>query len=179
MALTLRGTGRSISVSSNNGYTIEKVRRAVEFVKHARRRSTKLEDYLEVYNYLRNANEKLPSCKACGSAKYIAAVENYAKYGYLTLVNSGVDPDILNGTKDYEGSNNGDTVSTDGKDEGVEKKADAVEAQKGAQETSETTEDKGVAESADSVLGDEENTASTEKTDSEKTAKVRTKKVKK
>lgn len=99
MAISLRSTGRNIAVAKNNGYTIEKVQKAVEFVKHSKRRSTKLEDYLKMYNYLKGANETLPNCKICGSAKYIASVENYAKYGFLTLVASGVDPDILNGNK--------------------------------------------------------------------------------
>lgn len=97
MAIRINNNGRSIAVSKNNGYTVEKVQKAVEFVKHANRRGTKLEDYLSMYNYLRDANETLPNCKSCGFAKYIAAVENYAKYGYLTLVASGIDERILNG----------------------------------------------------------------------------------
>lgn len=100
MAIRINSNGRSIAVSKNNGYTVEKVKKAVEFVKHANRRGTKLEDYLSMYNYLRNANETVPNCKSCGFAKYIAAVENYAKYGYLTLVASGIDERVLNGEID-------------------------------------------------------------------------------
>lgn len=143
MALRLGNTGRSIAVAKNNGYTIEKVQKAVEFVKHAKRRSTKLEDYLNMYNYLRGANETLPNCKICGSAKYIASVENYAKYGYLTLVASGVDPDILNGNKTNsdERSNSGSDVVVEGESKGNEETADTVETQESAQETPKSAED--------------------------------------
>ena len=145
MATRINNTGRTISVSAKNGYTIEKVKKAIEFVKHATRRGTKFEDYLNMYNYLKDTNETLPNCKICGAAKYIAAVENYAKYGFLTLVNQGVDPEILNGKKNEdEGSNRGDNLSANGTNEGVETENKAVEAQKGAQETSENADDTGV-----------------------------------
>lgn len=153
MAIKLRNTGRSIAVSANNGYTIEKVQKAVEFVKHARRRSTKLEDYLNMYNYLRGANDTIPNCKVCGSAKYIASVENYAKYGYLTLVASGVDPDILNGNKTSsdERSDRGNDVDVEAEVSGDEKGDNTVETQESAQETHEDVENTTGVDSGDDV----------------------------
>lgn len=149
MATRLNHKGRSIAVSSTNGYTVEKVQKAIEFVKHATRRGTKFEDYLNMYNYLRGTNEVLPNCKVCGAAKYIAAVENYAKYGYLTLINKGVDPDVLNGKKkEDEGNNRGNDVSADG----VEEKDGSVESQETAQSVGEDKENESVIDDGDAVV---------------------------
>lgn len=82
-----------ISVSKNNGYTLEKVKAARDFLKTANRRTTPAEEYLKMFNYLRNTNEVMIACKPCGAAKYIAGVENYAKYGYYALLNNGYTPE--------------------------------------------------------------------------------------
>ena len=46
-----------------------------------------------MYNYLKNASDKIEGCKPCAAAKYTASVRNYAKYGYLTLLNEGHKPE--------------------------------------------------------------------------------------
>ena len=150
MAIRINKNGRSISVSKNNGYTIEKVQKAIEFVKHAKRRSTRLEEYLDMYNYLKDANDTMPNCKVCGSAKYIAAVDNYAKYGYLTLVANGVDGDILNGLKSES--------------DGDKKETDTVETQDSAQTESEDADGIGYTAADNSVVADEADTVEDEKT---------------
>ena len=92
--MLIRNGKHNISVSTVNGYTEEKVKKAIEFVKKANRR-TPLNDYLEIYNYLKDTNEVVRGCNSCAYTKYKLAVERYAKYGYLTLVNTGTDPSLL------------------------------------------------------------------------------------
>ena len=92
--MLIRNGKHNISVSTVNGYTVEKVKKAIEFVKKANRR-TPLNDYLQMYNYLKDTNEVVRGCNSCAYTKYKLAVERYAKYGYLTLVNTGTDPSLL------------------------------------------------------------------------------------
>ena len=92
--MLIRNGKHNISVATVNGYTEEKVKKAIEFVKKANRR-TPLNDYLEMYNYLKDTNEVVRGCNSCAYTKYKLAVERYAKYGYLTLVNTGTDPSLL------------------------------------------------------------------------------------
>ena len=92
--MVIRNGKHNIAVSSINGYTVEKVKKAIEFVKKANRR-TPLNDYLQMYNYLKDTNEVVRGCNSCAYTKYKLAVERYAKYGYLTLVNTGTDPSLL------------------------------------------------------------------------------------
>lgn len=181
MAQRLNNTGRNIAVAKNNGYTVEKVQKAVEFVKHAKRRSTKLEEYLKMYNYLRGANEQAPNCKVCGMSKYIASVENYAKYGYLTLVASGVDPDILNGNKanEDEGSNRGNSVDGSGQVQGDTKETDTEEAQNTSKEVSQDNESEESVADGDGSLQDEADATEPKKTNSTPTTKAKSKRTKK
>lgn len=83
---------RNISVSKGHQYTVEKVRKAIEFVNNAGR-NTKVQEWVEMYNYLRNADEKIVGCKPCAAAKYTASVRNYAHLGYLTLLNESHKPE--------------------------------------------------------------------------------------
>ena len=92
--MLIRNGKHNISVATVNGYTVEKVKKAIEFVKKANRR-TPLNDYLEMYNYLKDTNKVVRGCNSCAYTKYKLAVERYAKYGYLTLVNTGTDPSLL------------------------------------------------------------------------------------
>lgn len=92
--MLIRNGKHNISVASINGYTTEKVKKAIEFVKKANRR-TPLNDYLQMYNYLKDTNEVVRGCNSCAYTKYKLAVERYAKYGYLTLINTGTDPSLL------------------------------------------------------------------------------------
>lgn len=82
----------NIVVASGHGYTVEKVKKAMEFINHTGRNTT-VEQWVEMYNYLKNTNESATGCKSCAAAKYTASVRNYAKYGYLTLLNEGHKPE--------------------------------------------------------------------------------------
>ena len=88
----IRNKNNNIVVAKGHGYTVEKVTAALKFINSAGR-NTKVSEWVEMYNYLKNASDKIEGCKPCASAKYTAAVRNYAKYGYLTLLNEGHKPE--------------------------------------------------------------------------------------
>lgn len=90
--MLIRNKNNNIVVASGHGYTVEKVSKALKFINSAGR-NTKVQEWVEMYNYLKNASDKVEGCKACAAAKYTASVRNYAKYGYLTLLNEGHKPE--------------------------------------------------------------------------------------
>ena len=90
--MLIRSKNENISVASGHGYTVEKVSKALKFINSVGR-NTKVQEWVEMYNYLKNASDKVEGCKACAAAKYTASVRNYAKYGYLTLLNEGHKPE--------------------------------------------------------------------------------------
>lgn len=83
---------RNIAVSKGHQYTVEKVKKAMEFINHTGRNTT-VEQWVEMYNYLKNADDSIKGCKSCAAAKYTASVRNYARFGYLTLLNEGHNPE--------------------------------------------------------------------------------------
>lgn len=95
---------RNISVSPGHQYTFEKVKYAIDFVNKAGRNTT-INDWVEAYNYLRGANETAQGCQACKAAKFTAAVRNYARYGYMTLLNFGYTPEDFKDGNIVEDSN--------------------------------------------------------------------------
>lgn len=90
--MLIRNKNNNIVVASGHGYTVEKVTAALKFINSVGR-NTKVQDWVEMYNYIKNASDKVEGCKACAAAKYTASVRNYAKYGYLTLLNEGHKPE--------------------------------------------------------------------------------------
>ena len=90
--MLIRNKNNNIVVAQGHGYTVEKVTAALKFINSAGR-NTKVQEWVEMYNYLKNASDKVEGCKACAAAKYTASVRNYAKYGFLTLLNEGHKPE--------------------------------------------------------------------------------------
>lgn len=90
--MLIRSKNTTFAVAKGHGYTVEKVSKALKFINSAGR-NTKVQEWVEMYNYLKNASDKIEGCKPCAAAKYTAAVRNYAKYGYLTLLNEGHKPE--------------------------------------------------------------------------------------
>lgn len=88
----IRGTNRNISVSKGHGYTVEKVKYAMDFINSSQRNKT-VEDWVNAYNHIKGTNETAQGCQSCKAAKFTAAVRNYAQYGYLTLLNEGHSPE--------------------------------------------------------------------------------------
>ena len=90
--MLIRSKNTTFAVAQGHGYTVEKVSKALKFINSAGR-NTKVSEWVEMYNYLKNASDKIEGCKPCAAAKYTASVRNYAKYGYLTLLNEGHKPE--------------------------------------------------------------------------------------
>lgn len=90
--MLIRNKNNNIVVAKGHGYTVEKVKAALKFI-NSTGRNTKVQEWVEMYNYLKNASDKVEGCKPCAAAKYTASVRNYAKYGYLTLLNEGHKPE--------------------------------------------------------------------------------------
>lgn len=87
----IRNAKRNIAVSSSHSYTVEKVKKAMDFV-NASGRLTTPQQWVDVYNEIKGTDEKLTGCKSCAIAKFTAGVRNYAKMGYLVLLNEGHTP---------------------------------------------------------------------------------------
>ena len=94
---------KNISVSKSHNYTVEKVKYAMDFLKRQGRNTT-LDEWVEVYNYVKGTNETAKGCQRCAAAKFKAGVKNYAHYGYMTLINEGHSSDefIDAASKDVE-----------------------------------------------------------------------------
>lgn len=89
-------TGRNISISSVNGYTVEKVKRAEEYIKEigGQTRTFPLQRLVEMYNDIKGTREKAPNCR-CQFSKYYMGIQNYITYGRLTLQANGIDVDSV------------------------------------------------------------------------------------
>ncbi len=84
----MRVNNSNIGYSRVHNYTVEKVKWAMEFVNKTNR-FTSVQEWLDAYNYLKGTNKKLEGCRSCAATKYIQGVKNYAKLGYLVLLNEG------------------------------------------------------------------------------------------
>ena len=81
---------RNISTAKVNGYTLEKVLKAKQYLEEigSNKRTFPFKRLVEMYNELSGMNESPSGC-SCQSPKYYNAIANYYKYGKLTLINSG------------------------------------------------------------------------------------------
>lgn len=87
--MLINTNNRNISVSANNGYTLEKVLKAKNFIKNLNLRKLDAEKLITFYNELFNANEKIVGCKSCALRKYLVKIESYAVIGKDVLINTG------------------------------------------------------------------------------------------
>lgn len=83
--------GRNISVATCNGYTLEKVIKAKQYLKEigSNRRGFDVNRLVEMYNDIKGTKEKAAGCKPCAATKYYNGIQNYAYFGELTLINNG------------------------------------------------------------------------------------------
>lgn len=84
-------SNRNISIASKNGYTLEKVMKAKQYLDEIGngRRTFPFEKLVGYYNELFNTHEPVTGCK-CQSPKYYNGIQNFYKYGKLTLINNGL-----------------------------------------------------------------------------------------
>ena len=82
---------RTVSVSSINGYTYEKVMKAKKYLEEigSNRRNFPFDKLVTYYNDVMGTNERASGCK-CQAPKYYNGLQNYFKYGKLTLTNNGL-----------------------------------------------------------------------------------------
>lgn len=82
---------RNVSVAKINGYTLEKVKKAKQYLDEigSNKRNFDFKRLVEMYNDIKGTNEKAQGCR-CQSPKYYNGLLNYYNYGKLTLINNGV-----------------------------------------------------------------------------------------
>ena len=82
---------RNISIASKNGYTYEKVMKAKKYLDEigSNRRNFDFATLVGYYNDILGTRESTQGCK-CQSPKYYNGIQNYYKYGKLTLINNGL-----------------------------------------------------------------------------------------
>lgn len=82
---------RNISVSKVNGYTLENVLKAKQYLKEigSNQRRFDFARLVTMYNDLKGTNESTSGCK-CQSPKYYNGIQNHFKFGKMTLIANGV-----------------------------------------------------------------------------------------
>ena len=96
MGLIKTKDGANVSVASVNGYTVEKVKRAEQYLKEigGQQRTFSLQRLVEMYNDVKGTKEPVPHCR-CQASKYYMGLQNYVTYGRLTLKANGIDVDAV------------------------------------------------------------------------------------
>lgn len=81
---------RNISIAKANGYTYEKVMKAKKYIEEIgnNKRNFPFDKLVGYYNELLGTHDSTSGCR-CQSPKYFSGIQNYYKYGKLTLINSG------------------------------------------------------------------------------------------
>lgn len=80
--------GEGIYTKASNGYTLEKVLFGMKFIDkiHGNPRNASLQELVDTYNFLKNTNETPIGCKPCQMTKFWMGINNYVKYGKMTLL---------------------------------------------------------------------------------------------
>lgn len=83
---------KNISVAAKNGYRLDKVIKAKEYLDEigSNRRNFNIERLVEMYNDIKGTNERAAGCKPCAANKYYNGLMNYYTYGKLILINNGL-----------------------------------------------------------------------------------------
>lgn len=113
----LRDQGRNIAVASVNGYKKENVIKAKRYLREIgqNRRNFPIERLVEIYNDVKETNDKPTSCTPCSMTKYYNGIQNYAYFGELTLINNGkatkeeLDLDLIDAAQRQEAEKEQDT----------------------------------------------------------------------
>ena len=97
---------RNISIAKINGYTLEKVLKAKEYLDEigANKRTFPFKRLVEMYNDVRGTNDPVTGC-ACQAPKYYNGISNFYKYGKITLIANHLATE-----EDFETSKVDDTI---------------------------------------------------------------------
>lgn len=143
---------RNISVSSVNGYTLENVLKAKQYLKEigSNQRRFDFARLVTMYNDLKGTNESTSGCK-CQSAKYYNGIQNHFKFGKMTLIANGVatEEDFADEKKVEEPIENeenrivlGDVDEEEAKKEAMRERMAKVRAQRGKKKEEEDVENR-------------------------------------
>lgn len=82
---------RNISIASKNGYSLAKVKKAKEYLDEigSNRRNFDFATLVGYYNDIYGTHELPSGCK-CQSPKYYNGLQNFYKFGKLTLIANGL-----------------------------------------------------------------------------------------
>ena len=82
---------RNISIAKKNGYSFEKVMKAKQYLEEIgnNKRTFPFEKLVTMYNDIYGTHDSTSGCR-CQSPKYYNGLQNYFKYGKLTLINNGL-----------------------------------------------------------------------------------------
>lgn len=82
---------RNISIASKNGYSLAKVKKAKEYLDEigSNRRNFDFATLVGYYNDIYGTHELASGCK-CQSPKYYNGLQNFYKFGKLTLIANGL-----------------------------------------------------------------------------------------
>ena len=82
---------RNVSIAKINGYTYEKVMRAKKYLEEigSNRRNFPFDKLVGYYNDILGTHDSTQGCK-CQAPKYYNGIQNYYKYGKLTLITNGL-----------------------------------------------------------------------------------------
>lgn len=82
---------RNISVAKINGYTLEKVLKAKQYLEEigSNKRNFPFDKLVTYYNDILGTHDSTSGCR-CQSPKYFNGIQNYYNYGKLTLINNGL-----------------------------------------------------------------------------------------
>lgn len=141
---------RNISVSSVNGYTFENVMKAKQYLDEIgqNKRTFPFARLVQMYNELKGTNDSEQGCK-CQSPKYYNGIQNYFKFGKMTLIANGVatEEDFTTVKKEdvIENAENriqvGDVESEEAKHEAMLERMAKMRAQRGKKKEQEDVED--------------------------------------
>lgn len=94
---------RNISIAKVNGYTLEKVKRAKEYLNEigSNKRHFDFKRLVSMYNDILGTNDSPNGC-SCQSPKYYNGILNYYNYGKLTLINNGYSESDFEDKKEEE-----------------------------------------------------------------------------
>lgn len=82
---------RNISIASKNGYTLAKVKKAKQYLDEIgnNKRNFDFATLVGYYNDIYGTHEIASGCK-CQSPKYYNGLQNFYKFGKLTLIANGI-----------------------------------------------------------------------------------------
>lgn len=93
MGLIKNEKGHNISISSLNGYSVDRYWIAKDYLHKVgtNRRNLDVNELIKVYNTVKQTNVSIGSCKPCSVSKYYNGLQNYVKYCEILFKANGID----------------------------------------------------------------------------------------